>query len=33
MALRETELAFIDDLDGSLRTHPFFWAPYALIGD
>ncbi|CAH0355565.1 hypothetical protein SPH9361_03626 [Sphingobium sp. CECT 9361] len=32
-ALRDAELAFINDADGSYRTHPFFWAPFALIGD
>jgi CHAT domain-containing protein/tetratricopeptide (TPR) repeat protein len=32
MALQASALDFIDDVDKSLRTHPFFWAPYALIG-
>ncbi len=32
MALRAATLDLIEDKDKSLRTHPFFWAPYALIG-
>ncbi|WP_166675164.1 CHAT domain-containing tetratricopeptide repeat protein [Novosphingobium sp. PhB55] len=31
-ALREAALGFIRDDDHSLRTHPYFWAPYALVG-
>lgn len=32
MALRAAAIHFIDDRDDSLRTHPFFWAPFELIG-
>ena len=31
-ALRAAMLAFIEDSDGSHKTHPFFWAPFSLIG-
>jgi len=24
---------FVANRDGSQRTHPFFWAPFSLIGD
>jgi CHAT domain-containing protein len=33
LALRDVELRFIDNSDASYRTHPFYWAPFALIGD
>lgn len=32
-ALRAAELDFIENRDGALRTHPFFWAPFNVIGD
>jgi CHAT domain-containing protein len=32
LALRAAMLDFIDDHDGSHKTHPFFWAPFSLIG-
>ncbi|WP_380872080.1 hypothetical protein ACFB49_30250 [Sphingomonas sp. DBB INV C78] len=31
-ALRKTAIDFIEDRDGSLKTHPFFWAPFSLTG-
>jgi len=31
-ALRAAELDFVEDRDGSHKTHPFFWAPFSLIG-
>lgn len=31
-ALREAQIAMIDDADGTRRTHPYFWAPFSLVG-
>jgi CHAT domain-containing protein len=32
-ALRHAQRAFIENGDGGVHGHPFFWAPFFLVGD
>lgn len=33
MALRNAQLTYLQEMPGNMRTHPFFWAGFRLMGD